>query len=232
MSDIFPTYHTTLQRISRAVSSCGGTLGSVRLLAVSKNQSTDKIRQLHARGQQAFGESYLQECLVKMVALSDLPIEWHFIGPIQSNKSRKIAENFDWVQSVDSVKLLRRFSAQRPANKPPLNILLQVNIDREASKRGILVTETISMAEQAMSLPGLCLRGLMAIPNPAQDQKRQAHSMQTMAELFASIQPLSKHIDTLSLGMSADIETAIAAGSTMVRVGTALFGPRSLSDST
>jgi len=228
MSDISPTYQTTLQRIKLAVSNCGRSPGSVRLLAVSKKQSVDKIRQLHAQGQLAFGENYLQECLVKMTELSNLPIEWHFIGPIQSNKSRKIAEHFDWVQSVDSSKLLRRLSAQRPVDKPALNILLQVNIDEEAQKRGIPATETMLLAKQAMTLPGLKLRGLMAIPDPGKDQKGQVRSMQKMAGLFAGIQPLSEHIDTLSLGMSADIETAIAAGSTMVRVGTALFGPRSL----
>ncbi|MBE9549074.1 MAG: YggS family pyridoxal phosphate-dependent enzyme [Proteobacteria bacterium] len=226
MSDIFPTFQTTLERIKLAVSNCGRTPGAVRLLAVSKKQPIDKIRQLHTQGQQAFGESYLQEALVKMAELSDLSIEWHFIGPIQSNKSRKIAEHFDWVQSVDSIKLLRRLSAQRPVGKPPLNILLQVNIDEEAQKRGIPAAETRVLAEQAMTFPGLKLRGLMAIPDPGNDPQGQRRSMEKMAGLFAGIQPLSEHIDTLSLGMSADIETAITAGSTMVRVGTALFGPR------
>lgn len=226
MSDISQLYQATLQRIKLAVASHGHESRPVRLLAVSKKQPLEKIRQLHQQGQRAFGENYLQEGLGKMEELQDLAIEWHFIGPIQSNKSRKIAEHFDWVQSVDSSKLLNRLSTQRPAEKPPLNILLQVNIDEEAQKRGIAATAVDELARQAIKLPGLRLRGLMAIPDPGKGKQEQLDSLNKMAELYAGIQPLSGHIDTLSLGMSADIEAAISAGSTMVRVGTALFGPR------
>lgn len=226
MSDIFCSYQATIQRINQASLAAERPNGSVRLLAVSKKQAANKIRTLHAMGQSAFGESYLQEALGKMAELPDLVIEWHFIGPIQSNKSRKIATHFDWVQSVDSAKLLTRLSAQRSVELSPLNILLQVNIDNEAQKRGISPTDLMPLAELAKSLPMLCLRGLMAIPDPEKTAQEQLRSLRKMTELFNHLKSTARHIDTLSLGMSADIEAAIAAGSTMVRVGTALFGPR------
>ncbi len=226
MSQISQSYISTLKRISDAVSNSTHSPTSVALLAVSKLQPTDKIRQLYLLGQHAFGESYLQEALLKMAELNELSIEWHFIGPIQSNKSRKIAENFDWVQSVDSIKLIRRLSSQRPLEKKPLDILLQVNIDEEQQKRGIAAADVTEFAELAISLPGICLRGLMAIPDPGKSLQQQNASLQKMVSLFNQIKPLSMKIDTLSLGMSLDLEAAIAAGSTMVRIGTSLFGPR------
>lgn len=226
MSDISCSYQATLRRINQACSLAARSNGAVKLLAVSKRQGANKIRTLHTLGQSEFAESYLQEALSKMAELSDLVIDWHFIGPIQSNKTRKIAENFDWVQSVDSPKLLQRLSDQRPAELAPLNILLQVNIDGEAQKRGISPADLSPLSELAESLPKLCLRGLMAIPNPGKTPQEQLHSLENMLKLFTHLKSTSQYTDTLSLGMSADIEPAIAAGSTMVRVGSALFGPR------
>jgi len=225
MSEISTAYSAILQRINQAVE-IHLTPTQVKLLAVSKRQPVEKVRSLYALGQSAFGENYQQEAAAKMQALADLDIEWHFIGPIQSNKSRKIAETFAWVQSVDSEKLLRRLSAQRPEELPTLNILLQVNIDNEIQKRGIATSEVNAFARLALELPNICLRGLMAIPDPHNSPTEELFSLKKMARLFADIQPLSTNIDTLSMGMSADIETAIKAGSTMVRVGTALFGQR------
>ncbi|MCF6263107.1 MAG: YggS family pyridoxal phosphate-dependent enzyme [Xanthomonadales bacterium] len=226
MSDISCSYHATIRRTTLASSAANRPAGAVRLLAVSKKQSANKIRTLHSLGQTAFGESYLQEALVKMAELSDLAIEWHFIGPIQSNKSAKIAANFDWAQSVDSARLLQRLSAQRPTELAPLNILLQINIDNEIQKRGISVADLIPLSILATELPGLRLRGLMAIPDPGLPPQAQTRSLEKMAGLFRHLQTEFRNIDTLSLGMSADMEAAITSGSTMVRVGTALFGPR------
>ncbi len=226
MSELLQSNLKLHKRILTAIDSSGRALGCVRLLAVSKRQPALEIRKLYALGQIAFGESYLQEALGKISELSDLPIEWHFIGPLQSNKSRLVATHFDWVQSVDSEKLLTRLAQQRPTNKPPLNILLQVNIDAEVHKRGINPKDLHQLAQQALKLDGLRLRGLMAIPAIKESTQQQLHSFHKLTELMQQIKPLSADIDTLSMGMSTDLEAAIAAGSTMVRVGTLLFGPR------
>ncbi len=199
---------------------------SVQLLAVSKTRGADEIRQLHACGQTAFGENYLQEALDKIAALQELPLEWHFIGPIQSNKTRAIAEQFDWVHSVDRLKIARRLSEQRPGERSPLNLCLQVNISGEASKSGCTPDELPELARAVAALPGLRLRGLMAIPEAETDPTRQRATFARVRELLTALQTELPQLDTLSMGMSGDLDAAIAEGSTMVRVGTALFGPR------
>ncbi len=199
---------------------------SVQLLAVSKTRSADEVRQLHACGQTAFGENYLQEALDKIEALNDLPLEWHFIGPIQSNKTRAIAEQFAWVHSVDRLKIARRLSEQRPESLPPLNLCLQVNISDEASKSGCTPAELPALARAVAALPGLRLRGLMAIPEPETDPARQRAIFARVRKLMETLQAELPQLDTLSMGMSGDLDAAIAEGSTLVRVGTALFGPR------
>lgn len=199
---------------------------SVQLLAVSKTRSADEIRQLHACGQTAFGENYLQEALDKIEALQALPLEWHFIGPIQSNKTRAIAEQFDWVHSVDRLKIARRLSEQRPDNLPPLNICLQVNISDEASKSGCTPEALPELARAVAALPNLRLRGLMAIPEAETDPTRQRATFARVRLLLEELKTELPQLDTLSMGMSGDLGAAIAEGSTLVRVGTALFGPR------
>lgn len=196
--------------------------GTVALLAVSKKQSVEKIRDAYAAGQRLFGENYLQEALQKMAELADCDIEWHFIGPIQSNKTRKIAENFHWVQSVDSLKIAERLNNQRPEDMPPLNICLEVNISGEASKSGIHPEKVAQLAQAIAALPHLQLRGLMTIPapgNPTADFRR-------LHEIWASLKAQGYQMDILSMGMSADFEQAIAEGSNMIRIGTAIFGNR------
>jgi len=226
MSGLLQSFFTLREHLRATAELAGRPSECVRLLAVSKRQSALQIRQLFALGQTSFGESYLQEALEKMDELSDLAIEWHYIGPLQSNKTRLVASHFDWVQSIDSEKLLMRLSKHRPGDLPPLNVLLQINIDNEAQKRGIHAKELLALAQQTMELDGLRLRGLMAIPEHNKAVAEQQQSFKKMASLFQQIKPISPYIDTLSMGMSADLDTAIAAGSTMVRVGTLLFGQR------
>jgi len=200
--------------------------GSVSLLAVSKKQSADKIREAYAVGQRAFGENYLQEALQKMQELSDLQIEWHFIGPIQSNKTKKIAEHFDWVQSVDSIKSAERLNNQRPPHLPPLNICIEVNVSGEDSKSGVTIAEAFKLASVCISLPHLKLRGLMTIPAPAanfSDARKQFHQLY---DVWQQLNAQHLQLDTLSMGMSDDFEAAIAEGSTLIRIGTAIFGSR------
>ncbi|WP_044409448.1 YggS family pyridoxal phosphate-dependent enzyme [Thiomicrospira microaerophila] len=219
-------YQDVLARINSAEAHCQRPHQSVKLLAVSKTKPIEMINELAALGQKAFGENYLQESLEKMAQRPDL--EWHFIGPIQSNKTKPIAEHFDWVESVDRLKIAQRLSAQRPNNKPPLNILLQVNISQEASKSGFMPNELIAMATEMASLPGLVIRGLMAIPKVETQFERQRIAFRQMHQLFSQLQQTlgHAHIDTLSIGMSSDLEAAIAEGSTQVRIGTDLFGER------
>lgn len=200
--------------------------GSIQLLAVSKTRSADELRQAFAAGQHAFGENYLQEGLEKIEALQDLPIEWHFIGPIQSNKTRPIAEHFHWVHSVDRARIARRLSDQRTASLAPLNICLQVNISLEPSKAGCLPEEAAALAQQIAAMPHLCLRGLMAIPAATDDIARQRQAFARMRALLQNLQARHPQMDTLSMGMSADMEVAIAEGASIVRIGTAIFGPR------
>jgi len=198
---------------------------NVDLLAVSKKHSAGKIRQLYQLGQRMFGESYLQESLEKMQALDDLAIEWHFIGPIQSNKTRLIAENFSWVQSVDSLKLLTRLNKQRKPDLLPLNVLLQLKVGGEQSKRGLQEGELLELLKQHKDFPQLAIRGLMSIPSPQKSEKEQRKQFDYCQKTFLKMNEILA-VDTLSIGMSTDLEAAIACGSTMVRVGTDIFGSR------
>ena len=214
-------------RIAAAAEAAGRASASVHLLAVSKVQPVAKIRALYAAGQRAFGENYVQEAESKVIELSDLrDVEWHLIGPLQSNKTRVVAESVQWVHSVDRLKIAERLSAQRPAHMPPLNICIQVNISGEASKSGCSPEETVALAMAASELPHLRVRGLMGMPEPdiGADATRQQFSQ--LARLFAEASAKVPGMDTLSMGMSDDLEIAVECGSTMVRVGTALFGAR------
>ena len=199
---------------------------AVTLLAVSKRHSSQAIREAWAAGQRCFGESYLQEAEQKITELADLDIEWHFIGPIQSNKTRPIAQLFDWVHSVDRLKIAQRLSDQRPDDMAPLNICLQVNISGEATKSGMALEELPAIAASVAALPRLKLRGLMAIPAHGGDFESQREPFRRLREAQQALIARGHRLDTLSMGMSGDIEAAIAEGSTLVRVGTAIFGTR------
>ncbi len=216
------------ERITKAARVAGRDPGSVALLAVSKTFPPDAIVAAHSAGQRAFGENYVQEALDKIQSLPELRtgLEWHFIGPIQSNKTRVIAEHFDWVQSVDRLKVAQRLSEQRPAGMPPLNVLLQVNISGEASKSGVEPDDLDGFAREVARLPRLRLRGLMAIPEPDDDPVRQRAPLAAMRTLYERLRTQGLALDTLSMGMSADLEAAVLEGSTMVRIGTAIFGER------
>ena len=200
----------------------------ITLLAVSKKQSLIKIQQAYDLGQRDFGENYLQESLEKIALLKALAITWHFIGPVQSNKTRDIAENFSWVHSIDRLKIAERLSQQRPKNQPPLNICIQVNIDEEENKSGIVPGELLSFAQKINALEGIRLRGLMAIPQKVADPNKSSPFLR-MHTLFNTLKnfPEFTGLDTLSMGMSADMEDAIANGATIVRIGTNIFGRRS-----
>ena len=200
--------------------------GSVQLLAVSKTQPVAAIAALAAAGQTAFGENYAQEALDKIAALATLGLEWHFIGPLQANKTRAVAERFAWIHSVDRLKIAERLSVQRPIELPPLNICLQVNIDREPAKHGLDPGGVATVAQAVTDLPRLRLRGLMAIPAPVADFAAQRRPLARLRELQESLNSAGLALDTLSMGMSDDLEAAIAEGATWVRIGTALFGPR------
>ena len=213
-------------QIAAACLAAGRAPGSVRLLAVSKTWGPDAVRQAHAAGQTAFGENYIQEAVDKITALNDLPLEWHCIGPIQSNKTRLVAEHFDWVHSIDRLKIAQRLSEQRPENLPPLQVCIQVNVDGGATKSGVAPQDLPALAQAVAALPRLQLRGLMTIPEPA-ETAAQMHAVHAQAKaLFESLRQQGLPLDTLSMGMSADLEAAIAEGSTLVRVGTAIFGKR------
>ncbi|MCE2691291.1 MAG: YggS family pyridoxal phosphate-dependent enzyme [Rubrivivax sp.] len=216
------------QRIQQACQAAGRDPASVGLLAVSKLQPAQAVRQAQQAGQQAFGENYVQEALDKMAALAGLrgAIEWHLIGPLQSNKTRVVAEAFDWVHSVDRLKIAQRLSDQRPAQLPPLNVCLQVNISGEASKSGLLPQEVAQVAAAVTALPRLRLRGLMSIPEPAQGLQAQQAPHRALRLMQQELNQRGLALDTLSMGMSDDLEAAVAEGSTMVRVGTAIFGAR------
>lgn len=199
---------------------------AIRLVAVSKTRTEGEIAAAAQTGQRNFGENYLQEALPKIEALREHNLVWHFIGPIQSNKTRDIATHFDWVHSVSRLKIARRLSNQRPDGAPPLNICLQVNIDGEDSKAGVAAAETLELAREIASLPRLTLRGLMAIPAPADNAARQAAPFAALRRLAEDCRHHGLTMDTLSMGMSGDLDAAVIEGSTMVRVGTAIFGPR------
>ena len=213
-------------RIAQAAAAAGRAEAAVRLLAVSKTFDAVAVRDLAACGQRDFGENYVQEALDKQTLLVDLPLLWHFIGPIQSNKTRAIAENFSWVHSVDRLKIAERLSAQRPAHLPPLQLCIEVNVSGEASKGGVAVTDLPGLADAVAALPRLQLRGLMAIPAPATEVSTQRAAFRQVRQAYDALIARGHPLDTLSMGMSADLEAAILEGATIVRVGTALFGER------
>ena len=218
-------------RVTRACTDGGRPPAEVTLLAVSKFQGEQAVREAVAAGQRAFGENYVQEALDKMQALQDLrsvhpPLEWHLIGPLQSNKTRPVAEAFDWVHTVDRLKIAQRLSEQRPPGRPPLNVCLQVNVSGEDSKSGVAPAAVADLAQAVAALPGLRLRGLMSIPEPTDDPAAQRQAHRSLRLLYERLKAQGLPLDTLSMGMSADLEAAVAEGSTLVRVGTAIFGNR------
>jgi pyridoxal phosphate enzyme (YggS family) len=218
-------------RIAEAVAATGRAPGGVQLLAVSKTQPAQRVREACAAGQAAFGENYVQEALDKIAALSDLraQLQWHLIGPLQSNKTRPVAEAFDWVHSVDRLKIAQRLAEQRPAGLPPLQLCLQVNVSGEASKSGVAPAELLALASAVAALPAerVRLRGLMSIPEPAAGAAAQRAPHRVLHDMLQALNAAGLGLDTLSMGMSADLEAAVAEGSTLVRVGTAVFGARS-----
>ncbi|QAY91063.1 MULTISPECIES: YggS family pyridoxal phosphate-dependent enzyme [unclassified Pseudomonas] len=223
MSTIADNIAQVSSRIHAAAVAAKRDEDSVQLLAVSKTKPAEALREAYAAGLRDFGENYLQEALSKQLELADLPLIWHFIGPIQSNKTRAIAEHFAWVHSVDRLKIAQRLSEQRPADLPPLNICIQVNVSGEASKSGCTPADLPALANAISELPRIKLRGLMAIPEPTEDRAAQDAAFAAVQLLQAS---LNLPLDTLSMGMSHDLESAIAMGATWVRIGTALFGAR------
>jgi len=226
MTTIASNLQAVRYAISEAAASAGRSAEEVTLLAVSKTFTHEAMRDAYQAGQSRFAESYVQEALGKIVALQDLPIEWHFIGPLQSNKTRAIAEHFAWVHSVDRYKIAERLSAQRPAHLPPLQVCLQVNISGEDSKSGVPPDQLDALAQEVAKLPGLKLRGLMAIPAPCDDTAAQRLPFALLRELLNRLNRQGLQLDTLSMGMSHDFAAAIAEGATMVRIGTAIFGRR------
>ncbi|HSI96310.1 MAG TPA: YggS family pyridoxal phosphate-dependent enzyme [Methylophilaceae bacterium] len=226
MTSISERLQAVKSRLRQAETEDGRAPESVALIAVSKTQPADAIREAHAAGQRAFGENYLQEALEKMAALADLLLEWHFIGPIQSNKTRPIAENFTWVHGIDRLKIAQRLSDARPTGLPPLNICIEVNVSGEESKGGLEPNDVQALADAIAQLPGLKLRGLMAIPAPTNDIALQRQQFRMLRELLESLKQRGLALDTLSMGMSEDFPAAIAEGATLVRIGTAIFGPR------
>ncbi|MCP5163530.1 MAG: YggS family pyridoxal phosphate-dependent enzyme [Pseudomonadales bacterium] len=215
-----------LQRLRLEVQKCQRISEDIQLLAVSKTQPAEAIRSACQCGLRQFGESYVQEAMAKMAQLQDLPLCWHFIGPIQSNKARAIAEHFDWVHSVDRARVARRLSQYRPADKAPLQVCLQVNISGESSKAGVAPEALPQLVREVLPLPGLQLRGLMAIPAPSTDPATQRAAFAQVRTALLQLRALAPQLDTLSMGMSNDLEAAIAEGATILRVGSAIFGAR------
>jgi pyridoxal phosphate enzyme (YggS family) len=226
MTTITAKLQTVRDRMAAACHAVGRDPRSVRLLAVSKTFGPEAVAEAHAAGQTAFGENYIQEAVQKMAALQHLPLEWHCIGPIQSNKSRLVAEHFAWVHTVDRLKLAQRLSEQRPPGLPPLQVCIQVNVDGGATKSGIAPSEALALAQAVAALPRLQLRGLMCIPEPAPDFESARAVFARAKALLDELNRAGLQLDTLSMGMTADLEAAIHAGSTLVRVGTAIFGGR------
>ncbi len=227
MTAILSNLQATRGAVQAAALAAGRAADSVMLLAVSKTFPAEAVRAAYAAGQTAFGENYVQEAVQKIAELRDLPLEWHFIGPIQSNKTREIAGHFAWVHGVDRLKIAERLAAQRPPHLPLLNICLQVNISGEETKSGIMPEELMALAQQVAALPNLRLRGLMAIPAPQDDPAEQRKPFARMRTLFDELNAQGLRLDTLSMGMSHDFPAAIAEGATIVRIGTAIFGSRS-----
>jgi len=229
MTMIATNLHHVRTRIAAACTTAGRPPEAVALLAVSKTFPPEAVREALAAGQVAFGENYVQEGVDKIAALSDVrtQLQWHCIGPLQSNKTRVVAEQFDWVHSIDRLKIAERLSAQRPAHLPPLQVCLQVNVDGGANKSGVAASDALALAQAVVALPRLRLRGVMAIPEPADGFEAQRALFLQAREVYERLRDAGiTSLDTLSLGMSADLEAAVAAGSTMVRVGTAIFGGR------
>lgn len=235
MSTIGEGLQAVNARIARAASAVGRDPKSIRLVAASKTHAPGRIEEAYRLGQSDFGENYVQEALEKMTALRALagddeltrrPIEWHLIGPLQANKTRQVAEHFSWVHTIEREKIARRLSEQRPDAAAPINVLLQINISGAASKSGIAPDEAIGLARSVARLPRLKLRGLMAVPEPVADLSLQRERFRAVRAVFEQLNAAGLGLDSMSLGMSADLEAAIAEGSTMVRVGTAIFGER------
>jgi hypothetical protein len=220
-------WQATLARLAAAAQAAGRDPRDVRLLAVSKTVAPAAVRALHALGQRAFGENYVQEAAAKRAELADLPdLTWHLIGPLQSNKARLAAETFDWVETIDRLRIAERLAAARDLRRGPLQVLVQVNASGEVTKSGVSPPEAVALAQAVARLPGLRLRGIMGIPAPDPDVGRQRAQFARLRECFDACRVAGLAVDTLSMGMSADLETAIEQGATQVRVGTALFGPR------
>jgi len=217
---------TVQERLRIALQHYGRLPGSVSLLAASKAQPVEHIRQLAALGQRAFGENYLQEACPKLDACADLDLEWHFIGAVQGNKAAQVARRFDWVHTLASEHVARRLAQARPSGRPPLNVCLQINIDDQPSKTGLAPCAAAGLARTVMTLPQLRLRGLMAVPAPVADFDSQRRPLRALRELWLELRRQGFALDTLSMGMSGDLEAAVAEGATVVRIGTALFGPR------
>lgn len=228
MATIFEKLQLVRARINQACSRVGRPPDSVTLLAVSKTFPAETVREAFHAGQRKFGENYVQEGVDKIAALSDLrdQIEWHMIGPLQSNKTRVVAEQFDWVHTIDRFKIAQRLSEQRPAGLPPLQVCIQVNTSGEDSKSGVEPDQALALAREVAALPGLNLRGVMALPAPTDDPALQKDALRAVRVVFDSLISAGLPLDTLSMGMSADLEAAIEEGSSMLRVGTALFGRR------
>ena len=226
MTTIAANLQSVRTRIATACAAAGRPVTDVTLLAVSKTFDPEAVREAFLAGQRAFGENYIQEAVEKMPLLADLPLQWHCIGPIQSNKTRPVATHFDWAHTVDRLKIAERLSQQRPEDKPPLSVCLQVNIDGGSTKSGVTAQEVLALAQAVAQLPRLRLRGLMTIPDPAPDPAAMLAVHRRARDLFDELRDAGLDLDTLSMGMTADLEPAIAAGSTLVRVGTAIFGGR------
>ncbi len=226
MKNIRQRLQQVLDSIRAAESEFGRSPGCVELLAVSKTRSPEEVRAAFAAGQHAFGENYVQEAVTKMDALADLPLHWHFIGPLQSNKARVAAERFDWVHSVDRLKVARRLNDLRPADLAPLNVCLQINVSDEASKSGIAPDAAVELASAVAALPRLRLRGLMTMPALEHDFERQRAQFRVLSRCLEQLRQDGFAVDTLSMGTTGDLRAAIAEGATLVRVGTGVFGPR------
>jgi pyridoxal phosphate enzyme (YggS family) len=218
------TWQATLERLAAAAHAAGRDPSQVRLLAVSKTVAPDAVRALHALGQRAFGENYVQEAVAKRAALADLDLEWHLIGPLQSNKARAAADAFDWIETVDRLDIAERLARARDPARGPLQVLVQVNVSGEVTKSGVSPPAAVALARSVAALPGLRLRGVMGIPAPGDAAARAQFA--ALRACFDRCRADGLDVDTLSMGMSADLELAIAEGSTEVRIGTALFGPR------
>lgn len=231
MTIISANLQAVKQRIRASARSAGRDAGAARLLAVSKGWPADCVRTAYSAGQRAFGENYVQEGVAKIAALDDLDLEWHFIGPLQSNKTREVAEHFDWVHSLDRLKIAARLSTQRPPGLPPLQVCIQVNVSGEDSKSGVAPAELAALARSVKTLPGLRLRGLMAIPEASENAELLRQRFALLRKLLEQLNAEDMELDVLSMGMSDDFESAIAEGATILRIGTAIFGQRTRKES-